>query len=82
MTIGLFALVAALASAAVPGARAADPKLIESRKLMAATEGVYPSFSMRAPGGQFDGREIRVVKKVAGRIGLTYVPMITKWVRS
>lgn len=79
MKIKLLALVAALAFANIAGAQAQDLKLIQPGKLMVATEGTYPPFSMQAPGGELDGLEIRVMKEVAKRIGLTYEPVITKW---
>ena len=60
-------LAAALIGAFVPlAASAADElELIQPGKLLIATEGTYPPFSMRAPDGTLDGLEIRVGKEIA-----------------
>jgi polar amino acid transport system substrate-binding protein len=74
-------LAAALIGAFVPlSASAADElELIQPGKLLIATEGTYPPFSMRAPDGTLDGLEIRVGKEIAKRLGLEYTPVIIKW---
>ncbi|SHO67703.1 amino acid ABC transporter substrate-binding protein, PAAT family (TC 3.A.1.3.-) [Pseudoxanthobacter soli DSM 19599] len=70
------ALVGALASAP---ANAQELELIQPGKLLIATEGTYPPFSMRSPDGQLDGLEIRVGKEIAKRLNLEYTPVIIKW---
>lgn len=60
-------------------AGAADFELVRPGKLLVATEGTYPPFSMRSPDGQLDGLEIRVSKEVAKRLGLEYEPVVIKW---
>ena len=74
-------LAAALIGAFVPlAASGADElELIQPGKLLIATEGTYPPFSMRAPDGTLDGLEIRVGKEIAKRLGLEYTPVIIKW---
>lgn len=76
-------LLAALAVAILPFGHAAkaDDKLelLVPGELSAATEGTYPPFSMRAPNGDLDGLEIRVMKEVAKRLGLQYKPVLVKW---
>lgn len=79
MKIKLLAVIAALAFANVAASNAEDLKLIQPGKIMVATEGTYPPFSMRAADGGVDGLEIRVMKEIGKRIGLTYEPVITKW---
>ncbi|WP_025245095.1 transporter substrate-binding domain-containing protein [Candidatus Sodalis pierantonius] len=64
------------------GASAADDGALELKqpgKLSVATEGTDPPFSMRSADGKLDGLEIRVMKEVAKRLHLEYVPVITKW---
>ncbi|WP_280517668.1 transporter substrate-binding domain-containing protein [Falsirhodobacter halotolerans] len=39
----------------------------------------YPPFSMRAPYGQLDGLEIRVMGEIAKRLGLEYEPVLVRW---
>lgn len=73
------ALAAILALASVATVHAEDLKLIQDGKIMVATEGTYPPFSMQSPTGDLDGLEIRVMKEIAKRIGLTYEPVVTKW---
>jgi polar amino acid transport system substrate-binding protein len=73
-----------LAAAIVGGfiaapATAQELELIQPGKILVATEGTYPPFSMRAPDGQLDGLEIRVGKEIARRLGLEYEPVIIKW---
>ncbi len=58
---------------------AQELELIQPGKLLIATEGTYPPFSMRAPNGELDGLEIRVGKEIARRLGLEYSPVIIKW---
>jgi polar amino acid transport system substrate-binding protein len=60
-------------------ANAADLELLKPGKLLVATEGTYPPFSMRSPDGQLDGLEIRVSKEIAKRLNLEYEPVIIKW---
>ena len=60
-------------------ALAQELELIEPGKILVATEGTYPPFSMRSPDGQLDGLEIRVGKEIAKRLGLEYEPVIIKW---
>lgn len=54
-------------------------ELLVPGKLSAATEGTYPPFSMRAPTGELDGLEIRVMQEVAKRLDLEYEPILIKW---
>ncbi len=54
-------------------------ELLKPGKILIATEGTYPPFSMRAPDGTLDGLEIRVGKEIAKRLGLEYEPVIIKW---
>lgn len=79
MKIKLLAFVAILAFANAAVGHAQDFKLVQDGKLMIATEGTYPPFSMQSPAGELDGLEIRVMKEIAKRIGLTYEPVVTKW---
>lgn len=78
-------LLPVLAAALVGGlvatgpASSADLELLHPGKLLVATEGTYPPFSMRSPDGQLDGLEIRVGKEIAKRLGLEYEPVIIKW---
>ena len=60
-------------------ATASDLELLQPGKLLVATEGTYPPFSMRAPDGTLDGLEIRVMKDIAKRLNLEYTPVIIKW---
>lgn len=70
LTLGLFA---------VPAAQADELELVQPGKLLIATEGTYPPFSMRGADGELDGLEIRVGKEIAKRLGLEYTPVIIKW---
>jgi polar amino acid transport system substrate-binding protein len=81
MTVRLLSTLAALALGAVfaAPAPAAELELIKPGKILVATEGTYPPFSMRSPEGQLDGLEIRVGKEIAKRLGLEYEPVIIKW---
>ena len=75
-----FGLLTAFAAGSVSPASAAEPlELLQPGKLIAATEGTYPPFSMRAPNGDLDGLEIRVMGEIAKRLGLTYEPVLVKW---
>ncbi|QIB33568.1 transporter substrate-binding domain-containing protein [Ancylobacter pratisalsi] len=58
---------------------AQELELIQPGKILIATEGTYPPFSMRAPDGTLDGLEIRVGKEIARRLNLEYTPVIIKW---
>ena len=60
-------------------ASAQELELIQPGKILIATEGTYPPFSMRAPDGALDGLEIRVGKEIARRLNLEYTPVIIKW---
>ncbi|MGM4986031.1 transporter substrate-binding domain-containing protein [Rhizobium sp. OK494] len=73
-----FAVAAAFATSQAP-ASAAGLELLQPGKLLVATEGTFPPFSMRAADGSLDGLEIRVMKEVAKRLGLEYTPVIIKW---
>ncbi|OLP57913.1 amino acid ABC transporter [Xaviernesmea oryzae] len=75
----ILALAAVASVAMTPMAKAADLELLQPGKLLVATEGTYPPFSMRAPDGTLDGLEIRVVKEIAKRLNLEYTPVIIKW---
>lgn len=70
LTLGLFA---------VPATQADELELVQPGKLLIATEGTYPPFSMRGADGELDGLEIRVGKEIAKRLGLEYTPVIIKW---
>ncbi|MET0257260.1 MAG: transporter substrate-binding domain-containing protein [Methylobacterium sp.] len=74
-----FALATLSALALAAPALAAGPELLVPGKLQAATEGTFSPFSMRAPDGTLDGLEIRVMKEVARRMGVEYVPVLIKW---
>lgn len=74
-----FAVAALSAVAFAAPASAAGPELLEAGKLQAATEGTFAPFSMRAPDGTLDGLEIRVMKEVARRMNVEYVPVLIKW---
>jgi polar amino acid transport system substrate-binding protein len=73
------AIAAILAFASVSAVQAEDLKLVQDGTLMVATEGTYPPFSMQSPSWELDGLEIRVMKEISSRIGLTYEPVVTKW---
>ncbi|WP_118136291.1 transporter substrate-binding domain-containing protein [Oceanicella sp. SM1341] len=76
----ILAAAAAFATLATVSAQGADDLgLLEPGKLMVATEGTYPPFSMREANGDLDGLEVRVMKEVAKRLGLEYTPVVTKW---
>jgi polar amino acid transport system substrate-binding protein len=70
LTLGLFN---------APSVQAQELELVQPGKLLIATEGTYPPFSMRGPDGELDGLEIRVGKEIAKRLGLEYTPVIIKW---
>lgn len=70
LTLGLFA---------VPATQADELELVQPGKLLIATEGTYPPFSMRGADGELDGLEIRVGKEIAKGLGLEYTPVIIKW---
>lgn len=74
-----FALATLSALALAAPTLAAGPELLVPGKLQAATEGTFVPFSMRAPDGTLDGLEIRVMKEVARRMGVEYVPVLIKW---
>jgi len=59
--------------------QAQELELVQPGKLVVATEGTYPPFSMRAPDGTLDGLEVRVSREVANRLGLEYTPVLIKW---
>jgi polar amino acid transport system substrate-binding protein len=73
-------LAAALVGGLIAGpATAQELELLQPGKILVATEGTYPPFSMRSPDGQLDGLEIRVGKEIARRLGVEYEPVIIKW---
>lgn len=76
-------LVALAAMALLPLADTASAEegleLLVPGEISVATEGTYPPFSMRAPSGELDGLEIRVVTEIARRLGLEYKPVLVKW---
>jgi polar amino acid transport system substrate-binding protein len=77
----LFRSLAVVALIALSGTAQADGDLpvLESGELQVATEGTFPPFSMRAPSGDLDGLEVRVMKEVAKRLDLEYTPVLIKW---
>ncbi|MCC3721432.1 transporter substrate-binding domain-containing protein [Rouxiella badensis] len=79
--LSIATVLAAMATPFLATAADADGKLelLTPGKLSVATEGTDPPFSMRSANGQLDGLEIRVMKEVARRLHLEYVPVITKW---
>lgn len=82
MRLKLMSIVAAMvmgALAPLTSASADELELIQPGKLLIATEGTYPPFSMRAADGTLDGLEIRVGMEIAKRLGLEYTPVIIKW---
>ncbi|NKJ40434.1 transporter substrate-binding domain-containing protein [Rhizobium sp. SG570] len=74
-----FAFAAAAVFSGQASASAADLELLQPGKLLVATEGTFPPFSMRAADGTLDGLEIRVMKEISKRLGLEYTPVIIKW---
>jgi polar amino acid transport system substrate-binding protein len=70
LAVGLFAPAAG---------HAQELELVQPGKLLVATEGTYPPFSMRAPDGTLDGLEVRVSREIANRLGLEYTPVLIKW---
>lgn len=75
-----FGLVTAITAGFGLSASAEAPlELLQPGKLLAATEGTYPPFSMRAANGDLDGLEIRVMGEIAKRLGLEYEPVLVKW---
>jgi len=77
--LALGALTAISLALANPVLAQGDLELLVPGKLSAATEGTYPPFSMRAPNGELDGLEIRVMGEIANRLGLEYEPVLVKW---
>lgn len=81
--LALAALCASLGAGllAAPATRAAEGKLelIEPGKLIVATDSTFAPFSMRAPSGELDGLEVRVMREVCRRIGLEYSPVNIKF---
>ncbi len=77
----LLMALAAIALLPVANTAKADDKLelLVPGEISVATEGTYPPFSMRAPNGDLDGLEIRVMKEIARRLGLNYKPVLVKW---
>jgi polar amino acid transport system substrate-binding protein len=75
----IIALAFAAAAAFSSQASAAGLELLQPGKLLVATEGTFPPFSMRAADGSLDGLEIRVMKEISKRLGLEYTPVIIKW---
>lgn len=81
MRLPFLSLIAAAALGALVAqpATAQELELIQPGKLLIATEGTYPPFSMRAPDGTLAGLEIGVGKEIAKRLNLEYTPVIIKW---
>jgi polar amino acid transport system substrate-binding protein len=81
MKLNLIPVLTALVAGALSTqpAAAQDLELVQPGKLVIATEGTYPPFSMRAADGKLDGLEIRVGQEVAKRLGLEYTPVLVKW---
>jgi polar amino acid transport system substrate-binding protein len=73
------AFAAAAAFSIQTPASAADLELLQPGKLLVATEGTFPPFSMRAADGSLDGLEMRVMKEICKRLNLEYTPVIIKW---
>ena len=64
----------------MPGlARAGGIELLKAGQISAATEGTYPPFSFKNASGELDGIEIRTMREVCKRIGVTHVAVETKW---
>ncbi|AGT08533.1 transporter substrate-binding domain-containing protein [Paracoccus aminophilus] len=81
MKLRNLAMALTLALLPLSGAAQADDalELLVPGELSVATEGTYPPFSMRAPSGQLDGLEIRVMQEIARRLDLQYKPVLVKW---
>ncbi len=77
----ILAAAAAMVMLSATGAARAEAELelLVPGEISVATEGTFPPFSMRAPNGELDGLEIRVMKEIASRLGLTYRPVLVKW---
>ncbi|MCB1715247.1 MAG: transporter substrate-binding domain-containing protein [Candidatus Competibacteraceae bacterium] len=60
-------------------ANAQELELLQAGELSSATEGTFPPFSLRAPSGELDGFELRIMAEIAQRLGLSYRPSIVKW---
>ena len=78
----LTAAAGALAAPALirrPAFAAGELELLEPGVLKSATEGTFPPFSFRGPGGKLDGLEMRIMGEIADRLGLTYEPVVIKW---
>ncbi|MDH6234585.1 polar amino acid transport system substrate-binding protein [Mesorhizobium soli] len=77
----LFMALAAVTLLPFANSAQADDKLelLVPGEISVATEGTFPPFSMRAPNGDLDGLEIRVMKEIARRLGLEYKPVLVKW---
>lgn len=54
-------------------------ELLKPGKLIVATEGDMPPYSMMDEKGGLDGLEIRVVGEIARRLGLEYTPVLLSW---
>jgi polar amino acid transport system substrate-binding protein len=78
-TLALGAVAAITMAFATAAVAEGELELLVPGELSAATEGTYPPFSMRAPDGELDGLEIRVMKEIAHRLGLEYKPVLVKW---
>ena len=69
-----------IAAGFVPRLALADePELLKAGQLSAATEGTYPPFSFKNAAGELDGIEIRTMKELCKRLGLTHQPVEAKW---
>lgn len=78
-TLALGAVTALSMAFATAAVAEGELELLVPGELSVATEGTYPPFSMRAPDGELDGLEIRVMKEIANRLGLEYKPVLVKW---
>jgi polar amino acid transport system substrate-binding protein len=83
MEIGMRLKSLALAAAflgllPIAAAQAQTLEVVQPGKLLVATEGTFPPFSMMKDG-RLEGLEIRVGKEVAKRLGLEYTPVVIKW---
>jgi polar amino acid transport system substrate-binding protein len=79
MTIARRLVLATPALLLRPARAQGAPELIKAGELSACTEGTFPPFSMSDARGQLDGLEIRLMKEIAQRMGLTYRPVVQKW---
>lgn len=79
LVFSLAVLVSALMSFFAAAAGDGQLELLKQGELRVATEGTNPPYSMRMANGQLDGLEISVMKEIARRLDLKYMPIVTKW---